>query len=370
MAETVYLISKYQDRLWITGSAVLSLCLVIPLLAWPAFIPFAFWAWAFFFDGPHIWATYSRTYLDIQSWGQHSRLYLGSLLFIILPLIFLWLDNLYPDASMLYLFLTFAMLWAYHHIVRQHYGFLSLYDRKAGNTQLIHLSNKWCLYLGLWLPYLHLGLNHPVNINMFSLHAFHSNTALHTLANWLPPLLSGLILLLCFYRYCKRQAKDQAALFLLVCLTAQSLILYLLSRFEPLLPGASSATQYFMVVTLLITLIHNIQYLAFVWRYNKKNYAANQAMPNKPTLLVKRMNKNWLTFYFSGLLFALIYVYLEWAMAEYPWLDGKHMAAGGSGALYALALWWGFSLHHFYLDQKIWRPSRSGALYQKMNNLT
>lgn len=370
MTASVYLLSKRQDRIWISGSAFFSLLLIIPLALWPPIIPLLFWCWALFFDGPHIWSTYSRTYLDSASWRQNTTLYLGSLLILLLPLLVVTIDLLKANTPLLFIFFSFALIWAYYHIVRQHYGFLSLYDRKAKNSAHDHSINKLCLYLGLWLPYLHLGINHRANREYFALHYLDQMPYLHLLLTWLPAILSMLIVLFCLMRYMYRKAKNsEAELFLFICITSHSLLFYLATELEPLLPAANSAAQQLMVITMLVTLTHNIQYLAFVWGFNKKNYQANGSQANSNLKIVQRLNRNWRIYYFSGILFALIYVYLEWALAEYPWLDGKTTAENGEFALYAFAAWWGFSLHHFYLDQKIWRPSKSSLLQKKLHSL-
>jgi len=363
-----YIISYKQDRLWIMGGAFISLALIYPLISLPNLVPILFWIWAFFFDGPHIWATYSRTYIDIDSWQHNRKLYLVSLLFLILPLSVVAIDKLYPNYFILFVFFSFAMFWAYHHVVRQHYGFMSLYDRKSNATLNTHTKHKWQLYLGLWIPYFHLGLNHPVNIKLFNFSVLHTNPFISAILFWLPILISLVIitsLIFTLLRHLRnKRAATQTDQFLLICIGTQSIILYAFSSYEPVLINASNSAQYFMGITILLTLFHNIQYLAFVWRYNEKQYVQQ---PHSG--LAKFLNKNIIRFFIAGLAFSSLYVYLEWAMGEYPSLLGHYENNYNNATLIALALWWGFSMHHYYLDQKIWRPSKSKSLKQKIQNL-
>ncbi|MBI4511407.1 MAG: hypothetical protein HY698_17370 [Deltaproteobacteria bacterium] len=60
------------------------------------------------------------------------------------------------------LFLGVATVYGYYHVVRQHYGFLALYKTRTGDQSrsAFHLD-KWCLYLGCWLPYGYFVVSHP-----------------------------------------------------------------------------------------------------------------------------------------------------------------------------------------------------------------
>jgi hypothetical protein len=46
------------------------------------------------------------------------------------------------------------VLYAYYHIVRQHYGFMALYRAVNGERdRLDRIVDTWTLYVGLWAPY-------------------------------------------------------------------------------------------------------------------------------------------------------------------------------------------------------------------------
>jgi len=148
----MWIVSKRYDLAFIFGGAALSLSIPLLVMQWPALLPLIFWMWLLFFDGTHLYAAYSRTYLDRQFWKTDRALLLGSPAVIMLTLtaviFYVRSGNIRPVEY----FLVFAQAWAYYHLVRQHYGFVSLYDRKSGSTKETHEINKQTIYVGLWTP--------------------------------------------------------------------------------------------------------------------------------------------------------------------------------------------------------------------------
>jgi hypothetical protein len=356
-----WIISRRYDAAFIFGGAAASLC--APLVVWwyPALLAPLFWVWLFLFDGTHSWATYSRTYADPQFRRDNRRLLLGSLAWFALPLaaIYLWLVS--GSMTPIYLFLFAAQFWSYHHIVRQHYGFASIYDRKAHADRPAHLATKWTLYLGLWTPYLYFLLTHPLNRRLLSdspggadIKAFDFGLMDSVLGYGAPAFSAALLLGLIAYHGRRRGGSQQrfelspAHVFTAACVLLYSVIFYVIAPLEPLLPGARTPVQSFMLMQVMITLFHNIQYHAVVWHYNR----------NRPRRA--RLNRNFVTYALAGLIFSLIYIAAAWHTTEYPsWGGGvpENLLVPT-----AFCLWWGLSLHHYYLDQKIWRVSKTRDL--------
>src|SRR5687767_15611932 len=117
-----WIIGARDDMIWFIGSVVSSYALlllyvggIVPLVPMIA-------AWAILIDAPHVFGTFSRTYFDRSEWQSRKRLLLGSLLFFVIG----------PLAVILGVGLVFffiAALWAYYHLVKQHYGFMVLYKK-------------------------------------------------------------------------------------------------------------------------------------------------------------------------------------------------------------------------------------------------
>src|SRR5690349_9399366 len=91
------------------------------------------WFWSVGFDGTHIFATATRTYFDGEARARNRKLFFGSLLFFFAlgPAMVLagWKGWLY----------LLVGVWAYYHVIRQHYGFLVLY--KVKNRDLGRVDN-------------------------------------------------------------------------------------------------------------------------------------------------------------------------------------------------------------------------------------
>src|SRR6266699_2035265 len=118
-----WIINAREDLVWFIGSVASSYALlvlyvtgIVPLIPMVA-------GWAILIDAPHVFGTFSRTYFDASEWKTRKRLMLGSLLFFAVG----------PAMVLLGVGFTFffiAALWAYYHLVKQHYGFMVLYKKK------------------------------------------------------------------------------------------------------------------------------------------------------------------------------------------------------------------------------------------------
>src|SRR5436853_2549630 len=127
-----WIISAREDLIWFIGSVAASYALLIlysagilPLIPMVA-------GWAILIDAPHVFGTFSRTYFDASEWKTRKRLMLVSLLFFVVG----------PGMVLLgagFTFFFIAALWAYYHLVKQHYGFMVLYKKK--NNDLAPIDN-------------------------------------------------------------------------------------------------------------------------------------------------------------------------------------------------------------------------------------
>ncbi len=125
-----WLISARDDLVWFIGSVVSSYALlflyvkgIVPLVPMVAL-------WAILIDAPHVFGTFSRTYFDRAERKSRARLLWGSLLFFAV-------GPLFVLAGFAFVFFFVAALWAYYHLVKQHYGFMVLYKKKNGDLARI-----------------------------------------------------------------------------------------------------------------------------------------------------------------------------------------------------------------------------------------
>ena len=127
-----WIISQRDDLVWLIGSVASSYLLlvlyvkgILPLIPMVAL-------WAILIDAPHVFGTFSRTYFDRIERQNRGRLLWGSLAFFAVGPIMV-----YAGAGRDFFFA--AALWAYYHLVQQHYGFMVLYKRRR--TTISPLDN-------------------------------------------------------------------------------------------------------------------------------------------------------------------------------------------------------------------------------------
>src|SRR5215203_4177576 len=144
-----WLISAREDLVWFIGSVVTSYALfALYVWGWVPLVPMVA-AWAILVDAPHVFATFSRTYFDREERHARGRLLWGSLLFFAV-------GPLAVVVGVGFLFFFLAALWAYYHLVKQHYGFMVLYKKKnADLSEIDNTIDRAFIFLGMTYPLLH-----------------------------------------------------------------------------------------------------------------------------------------------------------------------------------------------------------------------
>jgi hypothetical protein len=298
--------------------------------------------WGVLFDGTHVWGTYARSYLAPDagsrealpgrwSWGL---LLVGPAVAVIDFFLCTPGPSQLGQAGWLFrYFLAGAYLWAYWHLVRQHYGFLVLYRRRAGDTSR-HGGrlDTYLLWVGCLYPYLR-----------FTLGEGYARSGLPVLLppSWLGPaawLLDGTF----------------AVLF------GGGLLLLLSGKVEPFRPGPRhlllaiivafhvavfALLDNLLTITATLTIFHNLQYHRIVWRYERG---------------LGRAPSGGLIPYLSlGILLGL------------AWYGPRVLGVAAVGSDLArnglLGLGWGVAFHHYLVDGRIWRVRRSRAVARALD---
>lgn len=338
---TPWIISRRDDLIWFQGSVVAGLCLLALFVAMPMSrhpspgdpVIMAVFLWGVLFDGTHVWAMYSRTYLapdDGSRSGIPDRRWWG--LLAVGPGIAL-IDAQLPSRGVLFgWFLLGAYLWAYYHLIRQHYGFMILYRKRAGETDRRgERLDSFILWLGCLYPYLR-----------FSLSDAYLQTGLPQLipAAWLPtlrPLLDGAFVLL----------------------MAAALLLMLSGRFERFRAGPKhllmgiiigfhllvfGLLSHLLTILATLTIFHNLQYHRIVWQHEAGHG--------------RRPLGHVLPYLVLGLLFGALWYGLR-VPAAVAVTDKTLRNA-------IIGLCWGVAFHHYLVDSRIWRVRRTPALAQAL----
>jgi hypothetical protein len=174
----IWIISRTQDLLWFQGSVIAGLALLIAFLLLPkleqsnySIAHPAIWLllfWGVIFDGTHVMATYARTYFATDTASKASLPSNAAFAWLLLGPCVAVLDywcctpvpSVVGNAGLLFgAFLSVAYLWAYFHLVRQHYGFLSLYRRKADPHRAQSFTDIVFLWVGSAYPFLRFNLS-------------------------------------------------------------------------------------------------------------------------------------------------------------------------------------------------------------------
>ncbi|MBC7920450.1 MAG: hypothetical protein H7Z75_05105 [Ferruginibacter sp.] len=345
-------------------------------------------SWGFIFDAPHVWATLGRTLFDPDEWRVRRREILFSFVWFAVGPLLILLPYLIGDLTALfgyYLpagsfavsaigFFTFFRLWAYYHVVRQHWGFFNLYKRKA-NDQGHNRLDYWFFNLAFYLPML-----------LFLTGDFYTRTpgfpnlGLHT------PLVAGLslasmlypVLLTAFMGILAAYAGHQVYLFRRgEPLNANKLLYLLLLIPLHFLAFGHPITVLFVVP--LVTIGHNIQYHCIVYSYARNKYGRDTDGQYRWSRL---LFKNFAVYALVGFAFTF-------ALYRGPWVNWirnttglkldevlfnsvgmmagiQDPAALGLGQQVFAAFIVGFALQHYYLDSKIWRVSKDQQVRQNL----
>jgi len=311
------------------------------------------WFWLICFDGPHMLATYSRAYGDSGMWSARKRLLLGSWLSFAVGPVLLGLGTWLAVPGIFTVFLAGMSIYSFHHVVRQHWGFASLYGARAaasGSAKLAISNPRFWFYSVCWTPYVAFIFTHPSLAQEVAaggpLRRTGQLAALALLGFWSVGMARFARLL---HRAWRQRAPLQQPAYLLLTALFHGLLFFLVARFEPVLPGAIGFDQKFLLLSVMNGMFHSAQYVGLVGLFHRRSALVSS---ERPTWFAKRAGRAW------GVLlpFVLLYVGVACATGVYPgcpvWL-GRHSQQVGVNP-WALAIWWGFALHHYWLDERIW----------------
>jgi hypothetical protein len=342
---TGWIVSKYQDLAWFHGSVLAGVALLICFRTLPGLNSATYsvynpavlvvLVWGIVFDGTHVWATYARTYFADEATSRAGMpgtacflwLAVGPAVAIADHLWFAQDRSLLGHAGLLFrYFLVFAFLWAYWHLIRQHYGIMRLYARKS-REPVGNLDTAF-LWVGSLYPYLR-----------FSLSDAYAATNLPNLVPvaWYPaarPVLDAVfaaataVLLLLWLR---RQRQHRTVF------GPKHLLIAVVVGFNMLV---FATLDNLITITATLTIFHNLQYHRIVWLYERGH---------------NRVPMGTVSLYLGlGLLFGLLWYG--------PRIMGTAAVPSDLWRNILLGLGWGVAFHHYAVDARIWRVRRTPSL--------
>ncbi len=347
-----WILSRRDDLIWFQGSVVAGLGLLVFFLVAPHLddanyaaghpAVLAVFLWGVLFDGTHVWGTYARTYFapdEGSRAGLPGRWSWG--LLAIGPAIALldWALQAMgrPQSAgagwLFRVFLLGAYLWAYWHLVRQHYGFLMLYRKRAGESEPrgAHLDSL-ILWTGCLYPYLRFSLSESY------------------LRSGLPQVIPASLL-----------APARLTLDVAIGLATTAIIgLVLSGRIERLRLGPKHLLLAIVILfhlavfglldnllTILatLTIFHNLQYHRIVWQYERG--------------LGRTPSGGLIRYLALGLTLGLI------------WYGPRVLGVAAVHSYLArnvlIGLGWGVAFHHYLVDGRIWRVRRSSVVSRALD---
>src|SRR6266850_6255984 len=352
-----WIINAREDLIWFVGSVAASyLLLVLYVTGVLPLIPMVA-GWAILIDAPHVFGTFSRTYFDASEWKTRKRLLLGSLLFFVVGPVMVLL-------GVGFTFFFIAGLWAYYHLVKQHYGFMVLYKKK--NNDLAPIDNA------LDRLFLMFAFNYPFV-------AFIANDP-NAMARVPPMLRSGvnsvaMLLLvgtiglgvLWLARQIQRAALRQTLDVPKYLLLAAALPMHWIVLLTPM-PNKPIA------IVAILTIYHNLQYHRLIWFHNQKYSGTrvsrvDHAQDAHATLRAKYgpaelISRRLLYYIAFGILFGILYQGPRQILG-YLGLKSSHGVPTGELSIpiqLGVAFLWGYAFIHYYLDSKIWRVRRDPSV--------
>jgi len=353
-----WIISARDDLIWFVGSVVSSYALLllyvkglVPLVPMVAL-------WAILIDAPHVFGTFSRTYFDRTERQKRARLLWGSLLFFLIGPLMVWLG-----AGLIFFFL--AALWAYYHLVKQHYGFMVLYKKK--NNDLAPLDNaldRLLLLFAFNYPFVAFIVQDPEAMARVP-GALQSAVGIVATILLLGTIVLGLAWL---GRQIQRALIGQPLNVPKYLLLAAAIPMHWIVLLTPM-PHKPIA------IVAILTIYHNFQYHRLIWFHNQK-YARTAGEPDvakaqrselKEKYGAAEMISRRLLFYIAcGIVFGLIYQGPR-QLLGYTSLQNQATGAETSFAVQlGISFLWGYAFIHYYLDSKIWRVRRDLAVGQAL----
>jgi hypothetical protein len=360
-----WVVSARYDLAWFFGGALASVGVLALYFGLHVPIVVLFWAWLLGFDGPHIGAAFTRTYADRQEWKSRPRLLLLSLLTFAVGPAFLLLNVVTgrPDPFLLYLGL--ATFYGYYHVVRQHYGFLALYKARNADVDPVDLRiDRWTLYVGCWAPYAYFLLTHPKARVLLRMAPEGPNGLMEKAAVAASVAVWALALLVFLGRQLTRPrgtSRLPQTAYLLLTTLLYSAVYFVVARFEPVYAASTGPDQDFLLLSVVVVIFHNIQYLGLVWFHNRNRYGSAPEGDFGPA---RSINRSPIRYLLACLAFSAV-VYLLFA-AWTGVFPAVHLRGSATFNQIGLCLWWGLAINHYYLDQKIWRVRGDATLKKNL----
>jgi hypothetical protein len=355
-----WIISAHDDLIWFIGSVVSSYLLLF--LYVKGILPLAIMAatWAILIDAPHVFGTFSRTYFDRTERKNRPRLLWGSLLFFAVGPLMVW-------AGAGFVFFFVAALWAYYHLVKQHYGFMILYKKKNEDLATVdNVLDRLFLLFAFNYPFVEFIATDPEAMSRVP-------SALRGGVSSLSSVLFFATVALAIVwlgRQAQRAISGEPLDVPKYLLLAAAIPMHWIVLLTPM-PHKPIA------IVAILTIYHNIQYHRLIWFHNKKyNQLARSEEDNSErgstdrgkygaASLISRRLAYYIAF---GILFGIIYQGPRQLLGYVSFQNANANLTSHSFLIQlGISFLWGYAFIHYYLDSRIWRVRRDVNVGKALN---
>jgi hypothetical protein len=383
-----WIVGKWTDLLCFIGAAALGYGMFF-LHAGLAMNMITIWfVWYMFLDSPHFFGTYARTYLDKEEWQQRRRLLIGSIgLLAVGPVTVILGYGLYALGAGWYktpylALVAFVSIWAYWHVVRQHYGIMALYKRKNKDSDTLDLAlDQWVLYLGLLAPFvafavtnnearIALGISRPLEAGRIT-NPYIRGQGWESLVQQLSMVAAFGSLLILIARQLVRLQRGlplngPKILFLFAVIPLHMVVCY----------HPASTTLALLGFSACVTIFHDMQYHAIVWYHQKNRMAKAGDERFEKYGMAARISRSFPVYMgcavAMGVTLGLLGCVIDVNPGCFP--DWVPLIAARSSNIYGnmtvnelfYGIFLGVLMHHYYVDQFIWRPSKDKNLQKDL----
>ena len=325
-----WIISEREDLTWFIGSGLVGYLALAMMAAGFPLTPL--WlVWLVGIDGPHVLATFTRTYFD-----KEERRNLGRMLWLIVPCAAI--GPICAAAGYDKLFYLAAVSWLHFHIAKQHFGFVMLYKHKNRERDRFdyHLD-RYFLLASLMIPYARFVLS--------TADLFRGSRAAQGANDF---LLIAYILLAAFFAGRQVQKFRSGAL-----VNAPKLLLFLaVVPLQWLAFGYAASFGFEGIIRagIVLGLFHSFQYHRLMWFHNHNRYTepAGESRFGLAAMLARR------------------FAYYALAAIALNLLCNVLPAFALPASPLKLAVW-GFAFMHYLLDARIWRVRGNKELAQALH---
>jgi hypothetical protein len=320
-----WIIGRGVDLSLVIGSSAAGYLYLLLYAALHVPIGYLWWFWSVGLDGTHIFATASRTFFDREARSQQRRLLFGSALF------FFALGPAMVLAGWKGWLALMVGVWAYYHVIKQHYGFMVLYKVKNGDLARAdnNLDKLFLAVMTIFPPFRRFFLERPQELGI----------PMRPLSSWEAPCwaIVGCVAVVYLARQVMRwragERLNTPKLLLLGGVVPLHWLTFQLMSWQAAVPT--------------VTIVHNLQYHALVWFHNRNRYSGDDGAV-KHGRIPSAVGKHLLAYAALALVFSAMYR-----------IPGFQL--GQTNDL-AFGFFCGFGLTHYYLDSKIWRVRHDPGL--------